>query len=180
MGGRLVEFDHDKQRYLPGIAESWQFGDDGRTLNVKIREAKFSDGRPLTAEDIVFTLSAVNDARTASPIFGTAMLVEGRPIEAVAIDARHVNLIFPKRVASPESYLSNIAVLPRHVLQADFNQGKLREAYSLTADPQSIVTAGAFAAQSVTLGQRITLRRNPFYWTGRKTRQVCRCLISVR
>lgn len=164
MGGRLVEFDHDRQSYLPGIAESWQFGDDGRTLKVNIRDVKFSDGRPLTAEDIVFTLRALYDARTASPIFGTAMLVDGQPIEAVAIDAQHVNLIFPKRVASPESYLSNIAVLPRHVLESDFNRGKLREAYSLTADPQSIVTAGAFAAQSVTLGERITLRRNPYYW----------------
>ena len=164
MGGRLVEFDHDTRRYTPGIAEAWQFGEDGRTLKVNLRDVKFSDGRPLTAEDVVFTLRAIYDARTASAIFNSAMLINGRPIEAVAIDARHINLIFPERVASPESFLSNIAVLPRHVLESDFNRGKLRESFSLTADPQSIVTAGAFSAQAVTLGERITLKRNPYYW----------------
>jgi len=164
MGGRLVEFDHDRYRYLPGIAESWQFGDDGRTLKVKLRDVKFSDGRPLSAEDIVFTLRAIYDERTASPLFRDATLVNGRPIEAAAIDARHVNLVFPERVASPESIMSNIAVLPRHVLESDFNRGALREAFSLTADPQGIVTAGAYTAESVKLGERITLKRNPYYW----------------
>jgi ABC-type transport system substrate-binding protein len=164
MGGRLVEFDHDRQRYVPGIAESWQFDNDGRTLKVNLRDARFSDGRPISAEDIVFTLRAIYDARTASPLFRDATLINGRPIEAVAIDARHINLIFPERVASSESFLSNIAVLPRHVLESDFNQGTLREAYSLTAEPQGIVTAGAFTAQSVKLGERITLKRNPYYW----------------
>jgi peptide/nickel transport system substrate-binding protein len=164
MGGRLVEFDHDSYRYVPGIAEAWQFADDGRTLKVNLREAKFSDGQPLTASDIDFTLRALYDERTASPLFRDVMLINGRPIEVVAIDARHVNLIFPERVASPESYLSNIAVLPRHVLEQDFNRGTLRESFSLTSDPQGIVTSGAFTAYSVVLGERITLRRNPFYW----------------
>jgi peptide/nickel transport system substrate-binding protein len=164
MGGRLVEFDHDTQRYVPGIAESWQFGNDGRTLNVKLRDVKFSDGRPLTAEDIVFTMRATYDKRTASPIFGAAMLVNGHPIEAVATGARQVNLIFPDRVASPESFMSNIAVLPRHILESDFNKGTLREAFGITADPQGIVSAGAFAAHSAVAGQRITLKRNPYYW----------------
>jgi peptide/nickel transport system substrate-binding protein len=40
----------------------------------------------------------------------------------------------------------------------------MREAYSLTADPSRIVTAGAFAAESATPGERVTLKRNPHYW----------------
>src|ERR687883_37597 len=93
MGGRLVEFDHDTQRYAPGLAESWEMNDDGRTLELTLR-----------------------------------------------------------------------AVLPRHVLEEDFNQGRLRDAYGIASDPASVVTAGAFALQSSEPGERVTLKRNPYYW----------------
>src|ERR1044072_8872883 len=50
MGGRLVEFDHDTQRYTRGLAESWKLDTDGRTLELTLRDQlQFSDGHPLTA-----------------------------------------------------------------------------------------------------------------------------------
>lgn len=165
MGGRLAEFDHDSGKYVPGLAESWKWADDGRTLEVILRDgAKFSDGHALTAEDVAFTFRALYDKRTASPVFHDAMLIAGREIEAAIIDAHHLRLIFPEPVVSPENYLSNLAVLPRHLLEADFNQGTLRDAYQLNSNPQQIVTAGAFTAGSVVPGERITLKRNPQYW----------------
>lgn len=165
LGGRLVEFDHDKLVYAPGVAETWQLNGDGRTVEITLRDgAKFSDGHALTAEDVGFTLRAVYDERTAAPIFRDALLIGGRQIEFVANDQRHLRLIFPEPVAVPESYLSNLAVLPRHVLEAAFQRRALREAYGLTADPQHIVTAGAFAAQAALPGERLTLRRNPHHW----------------
>jgi peptide/nickel transport system substrate-binding protein len=165
MGGRLVEFDHDNQRYIPGVAESWKLSDDGRSVELTLRDGvKFSDGHPLTAEDAVFTFRALYDERTASPVFRDAMLINGRQIEATAVDARRLRLTFPEPVAAPEGYLSNLAVLPRHTLESDFNQDALRDAYSLTTDPQRIVTAGAFVADSIAPGERITLRRNPHFW----------------
>ena len=175
MGGRLFEFDHKNQQYVPGLAESLRRLDDGRTVELTLRDGiKFSDGHPITAEDVIFTLRAIYDERTASPIFRDAMMIGNRQIEA-QIDARkpdgadgqsgrRLRLIFPDIVASPENYLSNLAVLPRHILEADFNRGALREAYGLTADPSRVVTAGAFAAESATPGERVTLKRNPHYW----------------
>jgi peptide/nickel transport system substrate-binding protein len=165
LGGRLVEFDHDTYQYVSGLAESWQLATDARTLDVVLREGlKFSDGQPLTAEDVVFTLDALYDERTAAPLFREAMLIGGRRIEAVATGPRHVRLSFPEPVAAPENYLSNLAVLPRQRLAAEFAQSGLRHAYNLSTDPQTIVTAGPFAAASATPGERITLRRNPHYW----------------
>lgn len=165
LGGRLVEFDHDKLSYVPGVAEAWRLNGDGRTVEITLRDGvKFSDGQALTAEDVGFTLRAVYDERTAAPIFRDALLIGGRQIEFVANDPRHLRLIFPEPVATPESYLSNLAVLPRHVLEAASQRGGLREAYGLTADPQHIITAGAFGVQAATPGERFTLRRNPHYW----------------
>src|SRR6266511_2419344 len=171
MGGRLIEFDHKNQQYVPGLAESLRRLDDGRTVEMTLRDGiKFSDGHPITAEDVIFTLRAIYDERTASPVFRDAMMIGNRQIEASIPEGadgqsgRRLRLVFPDVVASPENYLSNLALLPRHILEADFNRGALRDAYGLTADLSRVVTAGAFAAESATPGERVTLKRNPHYW----------------
>ena len=83
MGGRLIEFDHKTQRYVPGLAESLRRLDDGKTVELTLRDGiKFSDGHPITAEDVVFTLRAIYDERTASPVFRDAMMIGNRQIEA--------------------------------------------------------------------------------------------------
>lgn len=165
MGGRLAEFDNDKQAYIAGLAESWKLADDGRNLELTLRDGlKFSDGHELTADDVLFTFRALYDERTASQIFRDAMLIGGRPIEVSTLDARRLRLVFPEVVVVPESYLSNLAVLPRHILEADFNGGKLRDAWGVASDPQRIVTAGAFTIESSAPGERVVLKRNPHYW----------------
>lgn len=165
MGGRLVEFDHDTGKYVSGVAANWNRLDDGKTVELMLRDdVKFSDGHSLTAEDVAFTFRALYDERTASPAFRDAMLIAGRPIEVSLIDSKHLRLVFPEAVAAPENYLSNLAVLPRHILEADFNQGKFGEAYGLSVDLQQVITAGAFTPESVVAGERITLKRNPHYW----------------
>lgn len=165
MGGRLVEFDHDTQTYVPGLAESWSHASDRASIELALRDGiKFSDGHPITAADVRFTMRAIYDERTASPIFRDAMMIGGRQIEVAELDSRRLRLTFPEPVAVPESYLSNVAVLPKHVLETEFNRAGLRDAYSLNSNPQTVVTAGAFVAHAALPGERVTLRRNPHYW----------------
>lgn len=163
--GRLVEFNHDEQTYAPGLAENWNVGADNRTVDLNLREGlKFSDGKPLTTEDLIFTLKALYDDKTASPIFKDAMMINDKQIEIKKIDDRRFQLIFPEAVATPEGYLSNFAVLPKHVLEGDYNSGKLKDSWGIGSDPQKVVTAGAFSVESVTVGERVTLKRNEHYW----------------
>jgi peptide/nickel transport system substrate-binding protein len=165
LGARLVEFDQDQQHHVPGLAESWKWADDKRTLEVTLRDGlKFSDGHPLTADDVLFTIRALYDERTASPLFRDAMMVNGHPIEATVADARHLRLLFPETVAAPEGYLYNIAILPRHALEEAFNNGTLKDSWGITSDPRTIITAGPFIVESVTPGERVELKRNPNYW----------------
>ncbi len=165
LGGRLVEFDQDQQKHIPGLAESWKWADDKRTLEVTLRDGlKFSDGHALTADDVAFTMRALYDERTQSPIYRDTMLVSGKPIETTATDPRHLRMVFPETVAAPEGYLYNVAVLPRHALEEEFNKGTLKDAWSITTDPQRVVTAGPFTVEAVTPGERLRLKRNPNYW----------------
>lgn len=164
-GSRLVELDHDKQTYAPALAESWQLSGDGKSVEVTLREGlKFSDGHALTSEDVAFTLRALYDERVTSLIYRDAMLVGGKPITVTVADARRLRLGFAESIAVPENYMSNLNVLPRHVLEAELGKNAFDKSYGVTSDPAGIVTAGAFAIESSTPGERVTLRRNPHYW----------------
>lgn len=162
---RLIDFNHDTQTWAAALAERWQAEPDGKTFTVFLRDAlKFSDGQALTAEDVVFTLQALYDKRTAAPLLRDALLVTGKPIEAAAVDARTLRLTFPEKVAAPESYLTNLPVLPRHLLASAVQQGTLSTVWGLNEPLEHIVTAGPFVPEALQQGASLKLKRNPHYW----------------
>lgn len=67
----LVYFDKDGNA-SPGVAESWTISDDKRTYAFTIREAKFSNGAPVTADDVVYSLNTMK----ASPVVNNASAFE--------------------------------------------------------------------------------------------------------
>lgn len=60
---RLIDWDHHGN-LVPGLAESWSVSDDNKVYTIKLRpNLKFSDGSPLTAEDVAFTLTVLHDPK---------------------------------------------------------------------------------------------------------------------
>ena len=57
----LVRVDKTGTKLEPGLAESWAVSGDGLTYTFKIRDAKFSDGSPITAGDAAFSLLRIRD-----------------------------------------------------------------------------------------------------------------------
>lgn len=165
MSSRVVEFDQGSQTYKGGLAETWATAEDGRTVDMTLREGlKFSDGHPITTDDVIFTLNAVYDPRTKSPAFGDAFLIDGKKIETTKIDDRRMKFVFPSKVASVENYLDNLTALPKHKLEAAFNSGKFAEAWSISSDPNSIAASGPFMVESSEPGERVTLKRNEYFF----------------
>ncbi|MBV9241851.1 MAG: ABC transporter substrate-binding protein [Acidobacteria bacterium] len=161
---RLVEFDHSTQKFGPGLAESWTTN-DGQTYDVKLRDGlQFSDGHPITADDVVFTLNAMLDDKVKSPAFADAMKIDNKPITATKVSDDQVRFVFPKAVAAPEPYLVNIGVLPEHILEADLKAGKLAEDWKIDSDPTKIVTSGPFVVTASKPGERIEYARNTHYY----------------
>jgi ABC-type dipeptide transport system, periplasmic component len=165
LGSRLAAFDHSTQQFAPALAESWTTDPDGLTVNVKLRSGlKFSDGSPLTTDDIVFTLESIYDKRTGSPVYRSALLVNEKEIKTKKINDAELQLIFPEKVAGLENYLDNLVVLPKHVLAKERDAGTLGNAWKIDADPATVVTSGPFTVESSVPGERVTLKRNPHYW----------------
>jgi peptide/nickel transport system substrate-binding protein len=77
MADTLVGLDYDMQTITPGLAESWDVSEDGLTYTFHLKEGvQFCDGRPMTAEDVAYSLNRWIDPATNSPVAWRAGDVE--------------------------------------------------------------------------------------------------------
>jgi peptide/nickel transport system substrate-binding protein len=78
----LVTVDFDMKTIKPGLAESWTVSPDGMTYTFKIRkDVKFCDGRPMTIDDVVYSLKRWTDPANKSPVS-----FRGGPVKDVRAD----------------------------------------------------------------------------------------------
>ncbi len=160
MSSHLVEFDHDTQKYVPGLAESWQASNEGKTVIVKLREGlKFSDGSPLTADDVLFTLKVATDEKSGS-LFRENYMIGGKPIQATKIDERTIQFQLPRAAAAFESLLSIFGVLPSKKLENNFNP----KTWDIAVSPNELAVTGAYTLKEFVPDQRTILTRNPHYY----------------
>ncbi|MGH9462431.1 MAG: ABC transporter substrate-binding protein [Vicinamibacteria bacterium] len=160
----LVRVNRVTQEVEPELAESWSFSDDGRELSFRLRpNVVFSDGVPLTADDVLFTFQALHDPEVASPLVETA-LVDGEPLVPEALDSRTVRFRLKRRTAVVERIFDSIPILPRHRLEKPLAEGVFASEYGVGTSENAIVGLGPFVLERYVPGQRVMLRRNPRYW----------------
>ena len=69
LGDTLVSLEPDMKTLTPGLAESWEVSPDGLTYTFKLRsDVTFCDGRPMTAEDVVYSFTRWLDPEVKSPV----------------------------------------------------------------------------------------------------------------
>ncbi|MEP0746383.1 ABC transporter substrate-binding protein [Trichocoleus sp. AS-A1] len=162
----------------PALAESWEISEDKRRIVFTLREGlKWSDGQPLTADDVVFTYEDVvlnkeilTDARDSLKI-GTS----GAFPQVRKLDARRVEFILPEPFApflrtTTGSKNDAIVILPKHALEdavkSKNSEGKprLMSIWGVDTNPAEIIVNGPYKIESYTTSERVVFRRNPYYW----------------
>jgi peptide/nickel transport system substrate-binding protein len=148
---RLTRRSLDGKEVLPGLAESWESSEDGITWTFNLREAAFSDGSPITGEDVVFSYLRLRDQKDSA--YGGAFQV----IEDIkAPDERTVQFTLTGPAApflgSTEQF--NAGIVPKAVVE---EVGDDR----FSKNP---VTSGAWQLAEWAQGDRLVLERNPNYW----------------
>jgi peptide/nickel transport system substrate-binding protein len=137
------------------LASRWDVSPDGRSYNFTLRpNARWSDGTPVTADDVVFTVRTVQD-----PQFPGALLNQSwKDIIATAVDAGHVRFALPGHNAGFMANLELLDIVPAHLLA-----GKTMAELASASPNLNPVGTGPF--RMVThVGDRIQLERNPFAW----------------
>lgn len=164
MTGNLIRIDRDTHRTAPALAKAWTVSKDGRHYTLELRRGlKFSDGQPLTADDVVFSFECYLDERNASPQ-RDLLIVGGKPVVVRKLDALRVSLEMAQPYAVAERLFDGIAILPRHLLAKAQAEGRLAQAWGLATPPTEMAGAGPFRVRSYVPGQRLVLERNPHYW----------------
>jgi peptide/nickel transport system substrate-binding protein len=161
----------------PALAESWESFDNKQRWVFTLREGlKWSDGKPLTADDVLFTFQEIvfNPAIPTDAKDSIKIGAKGAFPKLRKLDDRRVEFILPepfapflRSIAGPEY---GIAILPKHVLHESIvtkdanGNPKFLSTWGTDTSPEKIVVNGAYRIVSYATGQRVILERNPYYW----------------
>jgi peptide/nickel transport system substrate-binding protein len=164
MTADLVHIDHETQRTEPGLAKSWKVSPDGRKYTLQLRRGvKFSDGAPFTADDVVFSFQLYLDENLHSPQRDLLILGD-QPIVVKKLDAYTAEFELAKPYGPAERIFDGLAMMPRHLLEKPYREGKLAQMWSTNARPEEMAGLGPFCLKEYVPGQRMVLERNANYW----------------
>jgi peptide/nickel transport system substrate-binding protein len=151
----LVQTDKDLN-YVPSIAESWQFSKDCLALTLKLRkDVKWHDGKPFTAEDVLFTYKAMMNPKTPTAYRDDFELVKDVQVP----DPYTVRVIYSQPYAKALGSWGQ-AMLPKHLLEKYVEEGRLREAPQVTKP----VGTGPYRFLESKTGEKVVLVSNKDYY----------------
>jgi len=150
---QLVEWDPvNPDRIVGDLAESWQVSDNGTVYTFKLHEhAKWSDGRPVTAEDVVFSLTRMKESGKPR---ATAWAVYAEGWEATGPATVRIKLKAPAAAFLPFLAVDYVKIMPKHVVGAGVDIER----------PENIVGSGPFKVSKWTKGDSYEAVRNPLYF----------------
>jgi peptide/nickel transport system substrate-binding protein len=139
-------------KVVPGLAESWDVSKDGLTYTFHLRKGlKYSDGSPLTAEDVAWNLEQFADPEVNISLAGVAAGMES----AKATDDTTVVVKLEHPVAA---FLYNLAIFPAFIV----DKSKLEaEGPAFWKHP---VGTGPFKLKEFASGSHITFEKNPYFF----------------
>lgn len=149
----------DGKGVQPGLATSWTVSPDGKAVTLILREgAQFSDGSPITAEDVKWSLDRARDPKAGiwNFIDGSIGLIDIKDPRTVVL-----NLKYPDPAIIPSLTVFNNSIMPMKLFMASTGATLDEKAKSFAEHP---VGSGPFVFQSWSRGQEMKLVRNQHYW----------------
>jgi peptide/nickel transport system substrate-binding protein len=154
---RLFEYDLDVDyvKLKPWLAETWQQSSDGLEVTIKLRnDIHFSDGVPITADDVLFTYQTIMDPNVdAADIRNYYHNFK----DVIKIDDRTVKFVFNELYWKTIESVGIFEVLPKHIYQ-------YKDAAQFNNRRSNPLGSGPYVFEKWNVGQEIVLRRNERYW----------------
>lgn len=149
---------------IPKLAKS--FNVNGKEYVVNLRQGlKWSDGKPITADDVVFTWQNIIFDGFGNTSTRDSVMIDGKLPIVEKIDNYTIKFVTPEPFAPFLRMLSS-PIAPKHIFQPAVNRG--REYFdgflSTNTNPKEFVTSGAFRLKEYVPAQRVVFERNPNYY----------------
>ncbi|MCK8081782.1 ABC transporter substrate-binding protein [Vibrio sp. 1CM24A] len=170
----LVNQDGDGNT-IPGVAESWETTDN-KTFTFHLRkDAKWSNGDPVTAEDFVYSWQRAVDPATASPyawymeytkMANAKDIVAGKKDKSeLGVKAVDANTL----VVELETAVPYFVMMMGHTTMKPVHKATVEEFGDQWTKPDHFVGNGAFSVDKWVVNERLVLKRNDQYWNNDKT-----------
>ncbi len=189
---RYVTDENGEAVIKPGVAESWEVSEDGKTYTFHLRDnAMWNDGVPVTAQDFLYTFQTMANPATGST---NAWLFEGiienftealyndgtdpknnkKPEEIGVAAPDDKTVVFT--LTRPAPFFLELVSSPKPIRQDKMEEWG--DAYGSSAD--KLVTNGAFSIESWTQNIEMVMAKNPNYWDAEnvKLEKVVRKVLS--
>ena len=164
MQADLVHINRATQLTEPALAKLCKVSSDGLRYTLTLRQGlKFSDGHAVDIEDVLFTFRVYLD-EAVHATQRDLLIVGGKPIAVRKVNAQTVVFTLAKPYGVGERLFDGLMILPRHLLETAYKEGKLAQAGALGTPANQWAGLGAFRLKEYVAGQRLVLERNPYYW----------------
>lgn len=157
-------------KVVPGMAEKWTISPDGRTLTFQLRDAKWSDGKPVTAQDFEYAIKRLLNPKIAAEYAFAAYYIKGAQdynlgktpnADGVGVKAKDAKtLVITLNEPTPYflSYLGANCFSPARQEIVE----KYGDSYATSAD--KAIYNGPFILKEWKNEQRKLMVKNPTYW----------------
>ena len=160
----LVGFNNVTQENEPALAKSWERSDDGLVWTFHLRRGlRWSDGRPLDADDVLFTARVLYDPKI-HPSTADLCSVDGEPFRFEKVDETTVRITLPRPYGPFLTVLGSLYIMPRHKLEAAYRAGTFESSYGLDTPVSEIVTSGPWMVAEYQPQQKVVLKPNPYFY----------------
>ncbi|HPE69104.1 MAG TPA: ABC transporter substrate-binding protein [Thermotogota bacterium] len=165
MFATLVDYGKDSEFRGGDIAKSWEVTEDNTGWYFHIRKGlKWSDGQPLTAEDVVWSFNEVY--KVEGLITGNTIDVirdgDGNLPEVKLIDEDTVLIKYPQPFAPGLRTLGAVTILPKHVMQEAVENKTISEIWTVS-DVDDLVASGPYIVTEHIPEVRVVMEKNPYY-----------------
>ena len=160
----LVTIDPVSGQYIPKLAKSFEVNGNDYIVHLR-RGLKWSDGKPITAEDVYFTWKNIILDGYGNTSTRDSISVDGKLPTVQKIDNYTVKFTTPKPFAPFLASLST-PIAPKHIFEPAVKKGKefFDTFMSTNINPKDLVTSGPFRMVEYVPAQRAVYKRNPDYY----------------
>jgi peptide/nickel transport system substrate-binding protein len=162
----LLGDDPVTQEVTPGLADWWTNSPDDKTWTFHLRKnLHWSDGQPITADDVVFTCNDLIYNTNINPVMADGIRVDGKNFKVTKIDDLTVQVVTPE-IFAPflEAFGAGVPIMPKHILEKSVAGGTFNSAYGVNWKPEEIVGSGPFVIKDYKPAQYTLLARNPYFF----------------
>jgi peptide/nickel transport system substrate-binding protein len=161
----LLNYDVPTQTVKPAVAVAWTNSPDGKTWTFTLRKnLRWSDGEPLTADDVVFTWNDLIYNPKIDNVTRDPFIIGGKEFKVTKVDDLTVQVVTPEIYAPflPE-FGASVPIMPKHILAKSVADGTFTSTYGVDSNPSQIVGSGPFRLKDFKPAQYTLLERNPYF-----------------